>query len=72
MITAEKIRIFSRYNGNSDGWARVQEPYEMTAMGDDNWVVINELLQCFAIERSGFADPKFRGPDCATAGLAGA
>jgi hypothetical protein len=59
MITAEKLRIYSRYNGDVDGWARVRAPDELGVMTDQDWADIDLLLQRFSIEKSGFAAASF-------------
>ena len=43
MITKEKIEIFKRYGGDSDGWALVGDAQEQQIMADSDWSDIEEL-----------------------------
>ena len=43
MITKEKIEIFKRYGGDSDGWALVGDALEHQIMADSDWSDIEEL-----------------------------
>jgi hypothetical protein len=43
VITKEKIEIFKRYGGDSDGWARVGDAQEQQIMADSDWSDIEEL-----------------------------
>ena len=52
MITAEKLRIYQRYHGDIDGWVRVRNASEMSAMTDQDWLDISELLQRLSLEKS--------------------
>ena len=43
MITEEKIEIFKRYDGDSDGWTLVRDAKEHQIMTDSDWADIEEL-----------------------------
>jgi len=43
MITEEKIEIFRRYDGDSDGWALAGDAKEHQIMSDSDWADIEEL-----------------------------
>jgi hypothetical protein len=43
VITKEKIEIFKRYGGDSDGWALVGDVQEQQIMADSDWSDIEEL-----------------------------
>jgi hypothetical protein len=43
VITREKIEIFKRYGGDSDGWALVGHAQEHQIMADSDWSDIEEL-----------------------------
>lgn len=45
MITTEKIKIFDRYDGNIDGFARSGREHEKKLLDDDEWSVIDNLHQ---------------------------
>lgn len=68
MITREKLRIYESLGGDIDGWARtsklslghsgslnLREP----AMTDNDWHVIDEILQSLFIVQSGLAGAEF-------------
>ena len=42
-ITAEKLRIFRRYDGQIDDWVRVRDRREHSIMSDQDWSDIEEL-----------------------------
>jgi hypothetical protein len=59
MITPEKLRIYQRYRGDIDGWARIGTPEEKAAMTDEDWYVIGELQQRLALVKRGVASENY-------------
>ena len=53
MITKEKIGIYKKYHGDIDGWARMGSPSEQELMQDEDWYVIDDLLQDLALMKDG-------------------
>lgn len=46
MITAAKLSIYERFNGDEDGWSRIRTEQERHAMSDHDWADIG--LICIA------------------------
>jgi len=59
MLTREKLRVYNRFGGDIDGWARAPKTDDTSGMTDDDWRLICELLQALHIVRSGQASPEF-------------
>ncbi len=53
MITEKKIKIFKRYDGNLDNWARSCSKKEQSAIDDDDWYVIDSLIQDLSLVSKG-------------------
>lgn len=51
MINNEKILIYKKYEGNLDAWARIATYEEKKAMSDDDWYLIDDLIQNVVISR---------------------
>lgn len=60
MITGYKIRIFNRYDGDIDSWARSGSKKEKLFMNDDDWYMIDTLIQDLSIVRKGLASEEFK------------
>lgn len=51
MINKKKILIYRKYDGNLDAWARIATLDEKGSMSDDDWYLIDELIQDIIISR---------------------
>ena len=51
MINKKKILIYRKYDGNLDAWARISTLDEKESMSDDDWYLIDELIQDIIISR---------------------
>jgi hypothetical protein len=60
VITAEKLRIYQRYNGDIDGFSRGRITTESSAITDDDWLGIDILLQRLRLEQSVLCAENFR------------
>ena len=60
MITEDKIKIFERYDGNSDSWARNSSEKEKVVMTDDDWYIIESLIQDLFLVKNGLASLQFK------------
>lgn len=60
MITSVKLKIYNKYSGNIDGWARVGKKSELSKMNDDDWILIDELLQSLALVDQGLASESLK------------
>jgi len=58
MITREKLRIYEKFGGDIDGWARASKLSEQS-ITDQDWRLIDEVLQSLVIVQSGLASPDF-------------
>jgi len=61
MLTLEKLRIYRRFGGDIDGWARTRGRGDGSGMTDDDWSLIEELRQGLRIVSSGQASAEFAG-----------
>lgn len=51
MINNEKILIYKKYEGNLDAWARIATLEEKKNMSDDDWYLIDDLIQDMVISK---------------------
>lgn len=51
MINNEKILIYKKYEGDLDAWARIATFEEKKAMSDDDWYLIDNLIQNVVVSR---------------------
>ncbi|WP_316798406.1 hypothetical protein [Pedobacter frigidisoli] len=59
MITEEKIRIYKYYKGDIDGWARLGTPEQKSEMIDQDWLMIEDLIQSIRLFRKGRASENY-------------
>lgn len=59
MITIDKVRIYQRFNGNIDGWARVGTKEEKSIMSDNDWFLIEGFITDIKLVKTGFASDTF-------------
>jgi hypothetical protein len=59
MITQTKLKIFKRYNGDGDAWARVGKHSEKVAMSDDDWSLIENFIQDIILVKRGLTSPDY-------------
>ena len=60
MITRNKLKIFKKYSGDIDGWARFGNKSELELMSDDDWKLIDELLQSLESVKKGLVSKYFK------------
>ena len=58
IITREKLRIYEKFGGDIDGFARGLKS-EQASITDQDWRLIDELLQGLLIVQSGLASADF-------------
>lgn len=56
MINKKKILIYRKYDGNLDAWARIATLDEKESMSDDDWYLIDELIQDIIISKSNIEE----------------
>jgi hypothetical protein len=58
MLTFEKAKMYRRFNGDIDGFARSRVD-DHSGISDEDWGLIDELRQALFLVRSGQAAPEF-------------
>ena len=59
MITQEKIKIYSSFQGDVDEWARIGSKKEKAIMNDGDWSLIDSLVQDMLLVKKGLASKEF-------------
>lgn len=59
VVTKDKIKIYKKYSGDIDGWARVGKKSELELMSDEDWAVIDELIQNLELVEKGVVSDSF-------------
>lgn len=60
MITEDKIKIHVRYDGQIDRWVRSGSKNEKSLMTDDDWYVIDSLVQDLFLVKKGVVSNEFK------------
>ena len=60
MLTIEKVKIYKSFNGDIDGWARIGTDEELNLMEDEDWRLIDEIIQDIKIIKNGYASDVFK------------
>jgi hypothetical protein len=53
VVTIDKIKIYKRFNGDVDGWARIGTTEEKSTMNVDDWFLIDSLIQDISLIKKG-------------------
>lgn len=59
MITRDKIKIYKRYSGDIDSWARSGSKKEKLVMNDDDWYLIDGFIQDLSLVEKGLTSQTF-------------
>ena len=59
MITAKKLSIYKKYDGDIDSWARSGRKSEQMEMEDADWYLIESLLQDLKLVSKGLASKDY-------------
>ena len=59
MITQDKIKIYKKYNSDIDSWVRNGSKKEKLIMNDDDWYLIDGLIQDFSLVKKGLTSLAF-------------
>jgi len=59
VITIDKIKIYKRFNGDIDGWARIGTKEEKSIMNDNDWFLIEGFIQDISLVKKGLASDAF-------------
>ena len=60
MISSKKIKIYSKYQGNIDDWARSVSRREYKVLSDEDWFLIEELIQNLEVIEKGLTSEDFK------------
>jgi hypothetical protein len=60
MITKQKIEIYKKFHGASDGFVRVGSRAEKELMPYDDWALIDSVLQDLELIEKGLASKDFK------------
>lgn len=60
MITADKLKLFERYSGDVDAWARSGSKKEQLIMMDNDWYLIDDMIQDLNLIKKGLASADFQ------------
>ena len=59
MITVEKVKIYYKYRGDIDAYARLAKNEEAQFMTDSDWGLIDEIIQAIQLVNSGRSSNNF-------------
>jgi hypothetical protein len=59
MLTLAKIRVYRKYGGDIDGFARAKNQNDYTVITDDEWFLIDSLVQKLFLVKNGKASPEY-------------
>jgi hypothetical protein len=59
MLTLAKIRVYRKYGGDIDGFARAKNQNDYSVITDDEWFLIDSLVQKLFLVRNGKAPPEY-------------
>jgi hypothetical protein len=59
MLKIEHLRIYYRYDGDIDAWARSGSRHEKEIMTDEYWSLIDNFQQDLELIRNGLASKKY-------------
>ena len=59
MITIDKIKIYKRFNGDVDGWARVGTKEEKSIISHIDWFLIEGFIQDINLVKKCLASDAF-------------
>ncbi|MHB1093546.1 hypothetical protein [Thiobacillus sp.] len=59
MLTLDKLKVYLRFDGDMDGWARTANGHDASGITDADWSLIEELRQGLALVAAGQASQAF-------------
>jgi hypothetical protein len=59
MLTVEKIRVYRKYGGDMDGLARADKPDDASLITDEEWFLIDSLVQKLFLMKTGKASQAY-------------
>ena len=59
MITIKKLNVYKQFNGDIHTWGEFGSEKEKSAINDDEWLFIEELIQDLSLIKTGLASDAF-------------
>lgn len=59
MLTLAKVRVYRKYGGDIDGLARAKDPDDCSLITDEEWFLIESLVQKIYLVKHGKASPAY-------------
>ena len=59
MLTLEKLNIYNYFGGDIDGWARTSKKNNSSGMTDEDWTLIDKLIQGLFLVSTGAASAEY-------------
>ena len=59
MLTLAKIRVYRKYGGDIDGYARAKNPHDCPLVTDEEWFLIDSLVQKLMLVKNGKTSPEY-------------
>lgn len=59
MITSEKLKIYQKYFGNTEGWDRFGKPEDKEVLEYYEWNLIDKLIHRLELVEKGLASDSF-------------
>lgn len=59
MLTLAKIRMYRKYGGDIDGMARAKSQDDFSHVADEEWFLIDSLVQKLSLVKNGKASPEY-------------
>ncbi|PQJ78761.1 hypothetical protein [Polaribacter porphyrae] len=60
MITKDKLKIYKKYKGDIDVWARLNIKKEHEAIDDNDWIIIDDLIQNIKMINQGLTSNLYK------------
>lgn len=60
MLTKEKLNIYKKYSGDIDLWARLRKKSEIKLINDDDWKLIDDLVQSLELIKKNVVSENFK------------
>ena len=58
-ITMDKLKVYQKYQGDPDSFARTGSNYEKNLIGDEDWRIIEELYHNFFLIKNNLTSKEF-------------
>lgn len=55
-ITLERLKVYQKFSGDIDGWARMGSSEEKENMSDEDWYIIDGLIMDIKLGRSNLEE----------------